>query len=78
MIYGQNVFDQSIANYLITYGNIRKIRTFQGDVYTAGCLLDYRYFKDHYKLTSIDFSKGSIYHHITQYTTLYHFKCKIF
>ena len=78
MIYGQNVFDQSRANYLITYGNIRKIRTFQGDVYTVGCLLDYLYFKDHYKLISIDFSKESIYRYITQYTTLYNFKCKIF
>ena len=29
----------------------------QGDDYTTGCLLDYSYFKDHYKLIAIDLSK---------------------
>ena len=28
-----------------------------GDDYTAGCLLDYAYFKDNYKLIAIDLSK---------------------
>ena len=28
------------------YENIRKIATGQGDDYTAGCLLNYAYFKD--------------------------------
>ena len=41
-------------------GNIRKIRTTQGDDYTNGCLLDYLYFKDHYKLIAIDISKGTV------------------
>ena len=27
------------------------------DFYTAGCLLDYQYVKDHYKLIAIDLSK---------------------
>ena len=45
MIYGQNVFDQPIRNDLITYDNIRKLATGQGDDYTTGCLLDYDYFK---------------------------------
>ena len=27
------------------------------DFYTAGCLLDYQYAKDHYKLIAIDLSK---------------------
>ena len=31
------------------YDEIRKIATWQGD-YTAGCLSDYQYFKDHYQL----------------------------
>ena len=40
-----------------TYKNIRKIATGQGDNYPTGCLLDYSYFKDHYKLIAIDLSK---------------------
>ena len=31
--------------------------TGQGDVYTTGCLLDYPYFKDSYKMIAIDLSK---------------------
>ena len=40
-----------------TYENIRKIATGQGDDYTTGCLLDYSYFKNHYKMIAIDLSK---------------------
>ena len=40
-----------------TYENIRKIATGQGGDYTTGCLLDYTYFKDHYKMIAIDLSK---------------------
>ena len=43
---GQNFFNQSIRNNLITYDNIRKIVTSQGDNYTTGCLLDYNYFEN--------------------------------
>ena len=39
------------------YGNIRKIRTGQGDYYTAGCLLDYSYFKNSYKIIPVDLNK---------------------
>ena len=35
----------------------RKIPTGQGDDYTTGCLLDYNYFKDHFKMIAIDFIK---------------------
>ena len=41
MIDGKNFFDQSVQNNKITYENIRKIATCQGDDYTSGCLLDY-------------------------------------
>ena len=40
-----------------TYENIRKIALCQGDDYTAGCLLDYTYFKENYKLIAIGLSK---------------------
>ena len=57
MIDGKNFFDQPINSDLKTYENIRKIATGQGDDYTTGCLLDYSYFKDHYKMIAIDLSK---------------------
>ena len=53
----KNFFDQSINSIIKSYENIRKITTGQGDDYTTGCLLDYSYFKDHYKMIAIDLSK---------------------
>ena len=44
----------------VTYENIRKIDTGQGDDYTTGCLLDYPYFKGSYKLIAVDLSKQQI------------------
>ena len=60
MIDGKNVFDQPINSDLKTYENIRKIATGQGDDYTTGCLLDYSYFKDYYKMIAIDLSKQQV------------------
>ena len=57
MINGVNFFDQSITNKKVTYENIRKIATGQGDDYTTGCLLDYQYINDTYKMIAIDLSK---------------------
>ena len=57
MIDGKNVFDQPVTSDTRTYDNIIKIATSQGDDYTTGCLLDYPYFKEHYKLIAIDLSK---------------------
>ena len=45
---------------LKTYENIRKIATGQGGDYTTGCLLDYSYFKDYYKMIAIDLSKQQV------------------
>ena len=50
MIDVKNFFDQPIKSDMIRYGNIWKIATDQGDNYTTGCLLDYDYFKDYYKI----------------------------
>ena len=44
-------------NDQLTYDNIWKTSTGQWDDYTTSCLLDYLYFKDHYKLIEIDLSK---------------------
>ena len=54
---GRNFFDQPIHNDVKTYENIRKFATGQGDDYTTGCLLDYPYFKENYKMIAIDLSK---------------------
>ena len=57
VINGEYFFDQPIKNTKITYDNIRKIATGQGDDHTTGCLLDYPYFKDTYKMIAVDLSK---------------------
>ena len=57
MIDGKNFFNQPVKNDKVTYENIRKIATGQGDDYTTGCLLDYTYFKKYYKMIAIDLSK---------------------
>ena len=38
MIDGKKIFDQPVKNNKITYENIRKNATGQGDYYTTGCL----------------------------------------
>ena len=57
MIDSKKFFDQPINNNLKTYDNIRKIAIGQGDDYTTGCLLDYTYFKNYYKMIVADLSR---------------------
>ena len=57
MINGENFFDQPIKNSKVTYENIIKTATGQVDDYTTGCLLDYPYFKDSYKMVAVDLNK---------------------
>ena len=47
-------FDQPVKNDLRTYDNVRKVTIGHGDDYTTGCLIDYSYFKESYKLIEID------------------------
>ena len=54
---GRNFYDQPINSLIRQYDEIRKIATRKGDNYATGCLLDYKCFKDFYKLVAIDFSK---------------------
>ena len=49
----KNFFDQPVKNDKITYENIRKIATGQGDDYTTGCL----YFRKYCKMIVVDLSK---------------------
>ena len=60
MIDGKNVFDQPVKNNKVTYENIRKIATGQGDDHTTGWLLDYIYFKNYYKMIVVDLSKQQV------------------
>ena len=57
MIDGKIFFDQPVWNDKVIYENIRNIATGQGDDYTTGFLLDYSYFKDYYKMISVEWSK---------------------
>ena len=57
MIDGKNFFDQPVKNNKVTNENIRKIATGRGDDYTTGCLLDYTYFRNYYKMIAIVLSK---------------------
>ena len=60
MIDGKNVFHQPMNKMNKTFENIRKITIGQGDDYTAGCLLDYSYFKKYYKMIAVDLSKQQV------------------
>ena len=57
MINGENFFDQPIKINKVTYENTRKIATGQVDDYATGCLLDYPYFANTYKMVAVDLSK---------------------
>ena len=56
----KNFFDQPIKNNKVTYENIRKFATGQGADYATGCLLDYIYFKNYYKMIAVDLSKQQV------------------
>ena len=57
MIDGRTFFDQPINNMSKTYENITKFSTGKGDDYSTGCLLDYPYFKENYKMIAVDLSR---------------------
>ena len=57
MIDGKNVFDQPVKRSVRAYDNIQKTKAGEGDDYTTGCLLDYIYFNNYYKMIPIDLSK---------------------
>ena len=53
----ENLCDQSIKNLTKQLDKARKTSIGKADNYTTGCLLDYTYFKDNYKLITVDLSK---------------------
>ena len=54
---GRNSYHQTINDQIKKYDEIRKTATEKGDHYTTGCLLDYKYYKDNYKLIPVDLSE---------------------
>ena len=52
--------DQPIRNNKVTYDNIAKLATGQGDNNTIGCLLDYIYFKKYYRMIVVYLSKQQV------------------
>ena len=56
-INGRNFYDQPINDSIKQYDEVRKISTGQGDDYTTGCLLDFNYFENNYRLIAADLNK---------------------
>ena len=57
VIDGHNFYDNPISSEIEQYDELRKVILGKGDDYTTGCLLDFDYFKKHYRLVAIDLSK---------------------
>ena len=57
LIDGRIFYDQPINDLIKQYDEVRKLSTGESDAYTTGCLLDYAYFKDGYRLTAVNLSK---------------------
>ena len=57
LIDGRNFYDQPFNDLIKQHDKVRKVSTGYGDDYTTGCLLDYVYFKDNYRLIAVDVSK---------------------
>ena len=57
IIDGRNFYDNPIESDIEKYRELKKVMTGKGEDYTTGFLLDYNYFKKHYKLVAVDLSK---------------------
>ena len=53
----RNFCDNPIESDIEKYRELKKVMTGKGQDYTTGSLLDYNYFKKHYKLVAVDLSK---------------------
>ena len=57
IIDGRNFYDNPIESDVEKYRELKKVMIAKGEDYTTGSLLDYDYFKKHYKLVAVDLSK---------------------
>ena len=53
----KNCYDKPTDSDTKWYKEIRKLATWQGEDYNIGCLLEYDYIKNHYRLIAVDFSR---------------------
>ena len=53
----RNFYDNPIESDIEKYRELKKVMIGKGEDYTTGSLLDYDYFKKHYKLVAVDLSK---------------------
>ena len=53
----KKIYDQATDSNIKRYKEIRKLTTGTGENYTSGCLLDYDYIKNHYRLIAVDLSR---------------------
>ena len=57
IINGKNFYDLAIDSDMNQYEEIRKLKTGQGEEYATGCLSDYDYIKNQYRLIVIYLSR---------------------
>ena len=53
----RNFYDNEVESDIEKYRELKKVMTGKGEDYTTGSLLDYNYFKKHYKLVAVNSSK---------------------
>ena len=53
LIDGRKFYDQPVDDLIKQYDEVRNLSTGQGDDYTTGCLLNYAYFKNNYRLIAV-------------------------
>ena len=57
IIDGRNFYDNPVESDIEKYRELKKVMIGKEEDYTTGSLLDYNYFKKHYKLVAVDLSK---------------------
>ena len=57
IIDGRNFYDNPIESDIEKYRELKKVIIRKGEDYTTGSLLDFDYFKKHYKLVAVNLSK---------------------
>ena len=57
IINGKEFYVQAIDFNIKRSKKTRKLTTGKGEVYTTGCLLDYVYIRNHYRLIAVDLSR---------------------
>ena len=53
----KNFYDQANDSDIKRYEKIRQLTIGEGEDFTTGCLLDYYYIKNHYRLIAVDLSR---------------------